>query len=200
MNVWVHSKWRILDVSSLRVWEKLLKNRCISSHWVRYIFRPQWGRYLNREMASSVLEWIVNHTHGDVTSIFPVLKQKKMKTFLANYRSFASTRLQNTVATVWPFPSHCLVRSCSQTSVHPFRYDNARSHLVPRHLLFLLTSNWRIYYNRWNIISTRDQISVRKPLSLSWKEFSVLEYKVTRNHFSGSHGIKIKGTMKTTLV
>jgi hypothetical protein len=48
-------------------------------------------------MASSVLEGSVIHTHGHVTSIFRVSKQKKkIKTFLANYRSFASIRLQKT--------------------------------------------------------------------------------------------------------
>ena len=197
MNVWVHSKYRILSVSSLRVWEKLLKRTHISSDWVRYISRPQWGRYLNWEMASSVLEGSVVHTHGDVTSIFPVSKQTKLKLFWPT-----TDRLQAFVYK--KHSSNCLaisltlpVCSCSQASMHHFRYDNARIHLVP---FVLLTSHWRIYYVRWSSISTRDQLSVRKHLSLSWKEFVVLEYKVIRNHFFGSRGVKIKSTMKTMLL
>jgi len=114
-------------------------------------------------MRSSGLEGSVIHTHGDDTSIFPVSKQTKLKLFLDNYRSFASIRLQkNTAATPWPFPSHCRISSCSQTSMHPFRCDNARIHSVPRHLLSWLPSNWGICYNRWNNISTWVQLSVRK--------------------------------------
>jgi hypothetical protein len=180
------------------MWEKLLKRTHISSDWVRYIFRTQCGRYLNWEMTSSILEGSVIHTHGDVTSIFRVSKQKKKeKTFFGQLQivcKHSSTKnSSNCLAISLTLP----VRSCSQASMHPFRYDNARIHLVP---FVLLTSNWRIYYVRWSSIATRDQLSLRKHLSLSWKETVVLQHKVIRNHFSGSRGVKINGTMKTILV
>jgi len=76
-------------------------------------------------MRNSGLEGSVIHAHGDVTSIFPVSKQTKLNLFWPT-----TDRLQAFVYRKKKHSSDCLaisltlpLRSCSQASMLPFRYD-----------------------------------------------------------------------------
>ena len=100
MNVWVHSKWRTLRVSSLRVIKASEKETYFIGLVPLHFRTPLWPVFkLRNEKFRSRRE--CNSRTWRCHFYLPCFQANKIKSFLANYRPFASIRLQKKKTQQW---------------------------------------------------------------------------------------------------